>query len=228
MAVATGRRIETSVRAAMSTSLPAGGAVAQELLARGRLGAAGACPLLLRVEEALEEILALRHEQPDDYVLALRQQSFGIDITSVQPIIAERAMYLPGARLFDSEIAHQHYVVVTARRCVRKRDLKRDWTFATEVIFECSMSQAQWGAFVSSFGQGSGVPATLTYLHGVGRVPEAARQESRLLEVSLTPTPAFAGAQVSLVRSRDQRKASQRRSDELRAWKAYRESIRRG
>ena len=28
-------------------------------------------------------------------------QSFGIDITSAQPIIAERAMYLPGARLFE-------------------------------------------------------------------------------------------------------------------------------
>ena len=32
---------------------------------------------------------------------AASNQSFGIDITSVQPIIAERAMYLPGARLFE-------------------------------------------------------------------------------------------------------------------------------
>lgn len=53
------------------------------------------------------------------------------------------------------------------------------------------------------------------------------RQESRLLEVSLTPTPAFAGAQVALVRSRDQRQLDQRKTEELRAWKEYRESIRR-
>lgn len=53
------------------------------------------------------------------------------------------------------------------------------------------------------------------------------RQESRLLEVSLTPTPAFAGAQVALVRSRDQRQLNDRKTEELRAWKEYRESIRR-
>jgi subtilisin-like proprotein convertase family protein len=34
-------------------------------------------------------------------VAALTGQSFGIDITSVYPIIAERSMYLPGARLFE-------------------------------------------------------------------------------------------------------------------------------
>lgn len=37
-----------------------------------------------------------------------------------------------------------------------------------------------------------------------GRLDRVTRLESRLLEVSLTPTPAFAGAKVSLVRSRDQ------------------------
>lgn len=41
-----------------------------------------------------------------------------------------------------------------------------------------------------------------------GKVDRVTRQESRLLEVSLTPTPAFAGAQVQLVRSRDAAKSS--------------------
>lgn len=40
---------------------------------------------------------------------------------------------------------------------------------------------------------------------GPEHMDKVTRVESRLLEVSLTPTPAFAGAQVSLVRSRDQR-----------------------
>lgn len=53
------------------------------------------------------------------------------------------------------------------------------------------------------------------------------RQESRLLEVSLTPTPAFAGAQVALVRSRDRRQPRERRNRELEAWKDWRESVRR-
>jgi subtilisin-like proprotein convertase family protein len=42
-----------------------------------------------------------RHTMYAGDTVALRGQSFGIDVTSVQPIIAERAMYLPGRRLFE-------------------------------------------------------------------------------------------------------------------------------
>lgn len=66
--------------------------------------------------------------------------------------------------LFDSELEHRHFVSVRISRCVRKRDLHRDWLFAKDQIVEFDMSMAQWGAFVSSFGDGSGVPATLTWL----------------------------------------------------------------
>jgi hypothetical protein len=34
-------------------------------------------------------------------IAGLVNQSFGLDITATQPILAERAMYLPGARLFE-------------------------------------------------------------------------------------------------------------------------------
>jgi hypothetical protein len=78
-----------------------------------------------------------------------------------------------GAHLFGSDIQHQHYVVVTVTRCTRKRDLNRDWLHGTQVLLEIAMSQAQWGAFVSSFGDGSGVPATLRHLVGEGRVSQA-------------------------------------------------------
>jgi hypothetical protein len=78
-----------------------------------------------------------------------------------------------GAWLFDSEIPHQRYIVVTITRCSRKRDLNHDWLHNGKVLLEMSMSQAQWGAFVSSFGQGTGVPATLTYLLDEGHVPQA-------------------------------------------------------
>lgn len=86
-----------------------------------------------------------------------------------------------GTYLFDSEIKHRHFVTVTVTRCRRRRDLKRDWLSSREILLEMSMSQAQWGAFVSSFGDGSGVPATLTFLTGVGHVPQAPF-ESRLAE----------------------------------------------
>jgi len=62
---------------------------------------------------------------------------------------------------------------------------------------------------------------------GPEHMDRVTRQESRLLEVSLTPTPAFAGAQVSLVRSREGHKRARRNSAEVAGWSRYRESIRR-
>ena len=51
------------------------------------------------------------------------------------------------------------------------------------------------------------------------------RQESRLLEVSMVSTPAFAGAQVTMVRSRDARRREEARADgsfpRLEAWKQW-------
>jgi hypothetical protein len=88
----------------------------------------------------------------------------------------------PGKRLHDSEIRHQHYVIVTVRRLSRKRDLHRDWHFEYGVpLVEMSMSMAQWGAFVSSFGQGTGVPVTLDWYGPENYVPgEPTEADSRL------------------------------------------------
>lgn len=69
----------------------------------------------------------------------------------------------PGAVLFDSDIRHQHYVVVKLKRASRKRDLNSDWVHGRETIAEVAMSEAQWASFVSSMNTGDGVPATLRY-----------------------------------------------------------------
>jgi HK97 family phage prohead protease len=53
------------------------------------------------------------------------------------------------------------------------------------------------------------------------------RLESRLLEVSLTPTPAFADAQVTLVRSAERRRTQSARRSELDAWKREVDRLRR-
>jgi hypothetical protein len=68
-----------------------------------------------------------------------------------------------GAVLFDSDIRHQHYVVVRLKRCTRKRDLNHDWKHGREDLFEVAMSEAQWASFVSSMNSGEGTPATLTF-----------------------------------------------------------------
>lgn len=103
----------------------------------------------------------------------------------------------PGVRLFDSEINHQHFVRVTVQRCTRNRDLHKDWIFGTQLLMEIDMSMAQWGGFVSSFGDGSGVPVTLSYFNGE-RVPEAP-YESRIAE-SIKETKDSAARMVEQIR----------------------------
>lgn len=87
-------------------------------------------------------------------------------------VSASRISAAPGVHLFDSEIQHREFVRVRVAKAKRKRDLHHDWLFGGKDLIEIDMSLSQWGAFVSSFGQGSGVPATLAYFNGE-RVPEA-------------------------------------------------------
>lgn len=67
----------------------------------------------------------------------------------------------PGAALFDSDIQHQHYVVVRLSRATRKRDLGHDWQHGAEQLIEVAMSEAQWASFVSTMNVGQGVPCTI-------------------------------------------------------------------
>ena len=72
-----------------------------------------------------------------------------------------RVTSTPGAVLFDSDIKHQHSIVVRISEGERERDLKRDWLRPRKQLIEVQMSEAQWAAFVSSVGSGSGVPCTI-------------------------------------------------------------------
>lgn len=68
----------------------------------------------------------------------------------------------PGAVLFDSDMQHQHYVVVRVSAAKRKRTLNRDWLRGGKEYIEVAMSEAQWASFVSSMNAGDGVPCTVT------------------------------------------------------------------
>jgi len=60
---------------------------------------------------------------------------------------------------------------------------------------------------------------------GPDHMDRVTRMESRLLEVSLTPTPAFAGAEVALVRTMERPRA--RRESRLDGWRRELERLRR-
>lgn len=88
----------------------------------------------------------------------------------------------PGKALFDSDIQHQHYVMVRLSRVERRRNLHRDHHFAPRrgEVVEITMSQAQWASFVSSMNVGGGVPCTIERIAGE-RMPEV-EYEPRLVE----------------------------------------------
>lgn len=103
----------------------------------------------------------------------------------------------PGHALFDSDIRHQHYVVVRLKRASRKRDLGHDWTRGCDLLFEVAMSEAQWASFVSSMNTGDGVPATLEWDATqddpqVPRVPYAPRLAESMEEVHAAAENALA------------------------------------
>lgn len=71
-----------------------------------------------------------------------------------------------GARLFDSEITHNHIIGLTIRSAIRQRDLNHDWIHGSAEIISVEMSEAQWASFVSTLNSGSGVPCTLRLHNG--------------------------------------------------------------
>ena len=77
----------------------------------------------------------------------------------------------PGAVLFQSDLQHGEYIVLQVHEATRKRDLKHDWVHPGKVLIEFAISQAQWAAMVSSMGNGSGTPITITHIRGVGEIP---------------------------------------------------------
>ena len=64
-------------------------------------------------------------------------------------------------RLFQSDVAHSTYVVLSVKRAERKRELNRDWLYPGKEIVEIGLSHAQWGELLSSFNSGEGVPCTI-------------------------------------------------------------------
>lgn len=77
-------------------------------------------------------------------------------------IRAGRVSNSPGAVLFDSDITHQHTVVIQISTATRQRNLNHDYIHPGRELIEVELSEAQWASFVSSMNT-SGVPCTLRH-----------------------------------------------------------------
>lgn len=82
--------------------------------------------------------------------------------------------------LYGSDFMHRGYVVVTVKKSALNRRHSIDWAYSKEPIVSFAMTEAQWAAFVSSFGVGEGTQCTLERLGNAG-VPEfPLRDEAQL------------------------------------------------
>lgn len=100
-------------------------------------------------------------------------------------VMASRVTSSPGAILFDSEVRHQHYVVLRISGATRRRRLNSDSIFEDRQMIEVGMSEAQWAQLVSSLNSG-GTPATLLWTQADGDIPGlpyAPRMEKSIAEV---------------------------------------------
>lgn len=104
----------------------------------------------------------------------------------------------PGAVLYDSDIRHQHSVVLTISRATRQRALNHDWHHPTGELIEVEMSEAQWASFLSSMNT-QGVPCTIRRTENDWQVPGLA-YAPRMAE-SLAETRAAADRAWSEIRA---------------------------
>ena len=83
------------------------------------------------------------------------------------------------SNLYGSDFTHNGYITITIKTSELHRTLSNDWHFETGQLIEVALSEAQWASFVSSLNQGSGVPCTLEWIAGKGRLPRLSNPKSR-------------------------------------------------
>jgi hypothetical protein len=103
-----------------------------------------------------------------------------------------------GKVLFQSDINHYEYMVLTISTAVRKRDLHSDWVHAEKQVVQVAMSLAQFAGLMTSVNT-EGVPVTLEYDHGdIPGLNMASRLAETTAEATAAADSAFAGAKAAL------------------------------
>jgi len=119
-----------------------------------------------------------------------------------------------GRVLFDSDVLHQHTVVIRIDTAERKRELHRDWIHERKRVVELELSEAQWASFVSSMNSG-GTPATLRWTRQDGEVPQLPFQPSlqaSMDEVRDAASRIFANVQAALAAYEEHKTAANLRA----------------
>lgn len=72
--------------------------------------------------------------------------------------------------LFGSSIQHKDTIKLCISECDIKRDLSTDWYHDNGRIIEVEMSYSQFAEAITSMNMGNGVPVTIRWIRGEGRI----------------------------------------------------------
>lgn len=72
--------------------------------------------------------------------------------------------------LFGSSIQHKDTIKLCISECDVKRDLSTDWYHDNGRIIEVEMSYSQFAEAITSMNMGNGVPVTIRWVRGEGRI----------------------------------------------------------
>lgn len=76
------------------------------------------------------------------------------------------------SNLFGSSIQHRNTIHMVLKEGTVSRELNEDWYFGGPEIVEVEMSQSQFAELITSMNMDSGVPCTIKFIKGKGRIPE--------------------------------------------------------
>lgn len=85
----------------------------------------------------------------------------------------------PPQVFYGSELPQDHYIQMTVNKSSVRRDLSRDWYFASGLpLIQIRMSSGQFSELITSLNNGSGTPCTVEWV-GQTQVEKMPQQESR-------------------------------------------------
>lgn len=93
------------------------------------------------------------------------------DTITTHPSFAQLASYRVtaggnGTALYGSDFSHNSFIAIEISASELHRGLNRDWHHSKNNLVRIHLSESQWATFVSSVGQGGGVPCTMTSFNG--------------------------------------------------------------
>lgn len=81
---------------------------------------------------------------------------------------------------FGSDTKPTSYIDIRIKRAENHNELGRSWYFGKERLIELRMTNTQFAELITSLNQGDGIPCTLEYVKGEGKIEQEKEKEYKV------------------------------------------------